>query len=386
MRHIYFCAALGVVALVGSASFAAQSYVSPDLRYSNFPATQAADAGGTADSGIIKCSYDSPSTCGGCSTCADCCATDCATGCGASCVGGYDWREAATSAGWIGGFEFVWLKPHFSEGFNYHSSTTPGQAAQTGIDASEDYGFQTDYNLAPRVWIGYQCCSGFAARLRYWQFDHGLGSYALETTAENYYFAPSTFGGLHFLAASTGDRLAVQNGLKADVIDFDLTQDFNWRHTRLSLGGGLSYAGLRMDRNLALITATSVATERRTSRFQGIGPSVLAELKRQIGSSGISIVGGVRGTVLFGRERIFAEYVSTGQVDERETNSLSTNRCRGIVAASIGVQYDYEVCSGTDAFGRLSWEGQYWNGFGNPVGDGGDLAFQGLGIAFGLRR
>ena len=298
------------------------------------------------------------------------CDSDCDCGCIA----------AGAGAGWIVGYEFLWLKPHFSEGINYQSSIPAGQ---TNIYATEEYGYQTDFNLAPRVWIGYQTCSGFAARLRYWQFDHSLGSYAFLATAGQSYYAPSTYGDF---TATDGDTLAIQNGMKADVIDFDLTQDFNWGHTRLTLGGGLSYAGLRMDRYVAMVSGTTLSAEARASRFQGIGPTALAELKRQVGNSGFSVVGSARGTVLFGREKVLIGYASTGQTTELRTYGLSTNRCRGIIAATIGVQYDREILNGIDAFARLSWEGQYWSGFGNPTGPGGDLAFQGIGISAGIRR
>ena len=382
MRHISFCAALGVVALVGSASFAAQSYVSPDLRYTNLPVTQVADIGGVADSGIVKCSYASPDPCGGCSTCADCssCAAGCASDCGYDC--GCGCGMLGTGAGWIAGYEFLWLKPHFSSGINYESA----EVHLNGYSVEQGYGFTTDYYMAPRVWFGYQFCSGFAARLRYWQFDNGFDSHAFQGTAENSYYAPSEFSDF---TASNGDLLAIENGLKADVIDFDLTQDFNWCHTRLTLGGGISYAGLRMDRGLALASPGSQVfrAESFTSRFEGIGPSVVAELKRQIRESGFSVVGGVRGTVLFGRESYKIETaVISGEGHQTWDYGFSANRCRAIVTASIGVQYDREILNGTDAFVRLSWEGQYWNGVGNPVDTVGDLAFEGLGIAAGIRR
>ena len=402
MRHISFCAALGVVALLGSASFAAQSYISPDTRYTNPPVTQVAVSGAAADTGIIKSSYESPDVCGGCSTCSDC-DSGCDSGCGSDCCG-YDWREAADSAGFIAGYEFLWLKPHFSSGTNYGFNKGVGvlgsYAEPVVIEVAEVetevYGFPTNYNLAPRVWIGHQWCSGFAVRLRYWQFDHSLGNVAMEVTSgdNSYYYAPGILRGIH---ASSGDFLAIQNGLKADVIDLDLTQDFNWCNTRLTLGGGISYAGLRIDRGLAVsgldyLEREVMEAEEYATRFEGIGPTVLAELKRRIGCSGISIVGGVRGTILFGRERILSNYVEVVYNPESppdvyvQTYSSTANRTRAIVAASIGVQYDYEICCGTDVFARLSWEGQYWNGFGNPVATEGDLAFQGLGIAFGLRR
>ncbi len=392
MRHVYFCTALGVVAMLGSASFAAQSYVSPDLRYTSFPDTQVADIGAADDTGIIKCAYDSPGAYVGCSTNSDCsgCESDCESGCEgcASCCGIGDWRERADSSGWIAGYEFLWLKPHFSSGLNFESEVDQG-----AINTEQQFGFRTDYDLAPRVWFGYQWCSGFAARLRYWQFDQGLGSNAFAATSENIYWAPSELNIDGFYIDEPGEFLAVQNGIKADVIDLDLTQDFNWCHTRLTLGGGISYAGLRMDRRLASITIddqdrTVIEAEERTIRFEGIGPTVLAELKRQVRCSCISLVGSVRGTALFGRQRTLVRFVSVteGYPPWVQTSSLSTNRTRAIFAATIGVQYDREICCGTDLFARLSWEGQYWNDFGSPVRNDGDLAFQGLGIAFGLRR
>ena len=371
MRHIVFCATLGVVAAYSIASFAAQNSVLPDGQYLSYP--------GVDTSENVKCSYQSLDSCAVSPSCADC--TSCDKGCDCGC--GLDYCGCGISPGIIAGYEFIWLKPHFSGGTNYETTVAN---LQNGDHISEGYGFPTDYKLAPRVWIGYQFCSGFAARLRYWQFDQGLDSSVFESDTSTTYTAESVAS---TFTASGGATLAVENGIKADVIDLDFTQDFNWRHTCLTLGGGLSYAGLRLDRGLILTDTVQdiQRAEAVTNRFEGIGPTVLAELKRQIRGSGFSVVGGVRGTVLFGRQKYLAETTSvTGQGTESWQDGLTTNRCRGIVAASIGVQYDREILNGTDMFVRLSWEGQYWNGFGSPVSSEGDLAFEGLGIAMGIRR
>ena len=381
MRHIFLFAAVGVASFYGIASAAAQSYVSPNSRYLSEPVGYSAADGTAVNGGVINCSYKSAATNTACSSCAD----DCS--CSGGCIG--DWRERADSAGWIAGYEFLWLKPHFSNGINFTEMTFT-----TNSTTVQDHDFSADYDLAPRVWLGYQFCSGLAARIRYWQFDHGLGGQALESTNDIYYESFEAYGHgpyVDYFDAGGGEDLVIQNGIKADVIDVDLTQDFNWRHTRLTLGGGISYAGLRMDRSVAVTGWTGPEGGEYATRFEGVGPTVLAELKRQVRESGFSIVGGVRGTILFGREKSLARETYTwdswqGPVTDTTIFSRTADRCRAIVAASIGVQYDREIMTGTDAFVRLSWEGQYWNGFGSPVSHEGDLAFEGLGISLGIRR
>lgn len=434
MRHISFCATLGVVALVGSASFAAQSYVSPDSRYTNSLVTQVADTSTEEDAGVVKCRYQSPDACGECSTCSDysdcsdcsgssdCSCSSCSSGCNQN-LSGYG-RQGGSS-GIIAGYEFLWLKPQFSKGINYetyrekddHGSREEGLLDWDWCEKdsiTKSHGFDNDYNIAPRVWIGHQWCGGFAIRLRYWQYDHDLGDDFVrgEDGCEHYAPSRSSKG-----ECGEKDFMKVENSIKADIIDLDFTQDFTWCRNRFTIGGGISYASLRMDRDLFSMSPKSfwghylhheMLKENTSTHFEGIGPTVLLEWKRCIRNSGLSFVGGLRGTVLFGEFNEFSKgrtsYIRMenggNDFDSDEYSSdrdgyeegatykyrSSINRTRAILTASIGVQYDREICCGTDAFVRLSWEGQYWNGFGSPVENDGDLAFQGLGIALGIRR
>lgn len=383
MRHIFFCAAIAIVAVSSTALSAAQNRgpvgqyaaytlsagAEVDVNGNNYPSTNA-----SYDSFERDCGYES----------------GCESGCGCGC--GLDWRERAATSGFIAGFEFLWLKPHFSYSNNYQQYIVNSDLLNRS-SLTQEYGLSADYELAPRVWIGYQLCSGLSARLRYWQFDQKIDSRTLESTDEISLRANSWWGEV---IASDGGVMEIKNSLDVDVIDFDVMQDFNWCHTRLSLGGGISYAGLRMDRGSSGIYSVvpnleSFNEDRTINRFEGIGPTLTAELKRQIFESGFSLVGGVRGTVLFGRQKLqnngVNERVSVESAElEAYSYANSSNVCRSIFAGWIGVQYDREILNGTDVFARLSWEGQYWNGFGSPMYVDSDLAFEGLGVAFGIRR
>ena len=309
----------------------------------------------------------------------------CRNNCGSSC--GLDRCGYAKGSGFIAGYEFLWLKPQFTNNLSYTSTE--------GLNI-QGFGLDTDYDFAPRVWFGYQFCNGFSARLRYWQFDNKLDDVTLESENGINYQAPAYFD----VFFSQNGPITVRDSLKADVIDLDFLQDFYWCRSRFSVGGGISYAGLRMDRYLYTDSFYDyTTTESRIAHFEGIGPTLTAELKRQFGSSGFSFVGGIRGTVLFGKQRYqITDVMVSGESVDESGIGMSADCTRSILAGWIGVQYDRRIFSTTDMFVRLSWEGQYWNSFGLPMYSGSsnssafenlsgnDVAFQGLGIAFGIRR
>src|SRR5262249_49322486 len=73
----------------------------------------------------------------------------------------------ATCAGWIGGGDILFLKPHWENNTAVSVLTGPGiNASYSNLDF--DYDFETAYS----VWAGYRGGSGFGVRGRYFEFSH----------------------------------------------------------------------------------------------------------------------------------------------------------------------------------------------------------------------
>ncbi|MGW8257877.1 MAG: hypothetical protein ACWGMZ_10365, partial [Thermoguttaceae bacterium] len=61
-------------------------------------------------------------------------------------------------------------------------------------------------------------------------------------------------------------------------------------------------------------------------------------------------------------------------------------RAKGVLDASIGLQYDRALANGVDSFIRCTWEGQLWMDTGSPLESSGDMALEGLCLTLGITR
>jgi hypothetical protein len=294
-------------------------------------------------------------------------------------------RARCHTGGIIGGYDFVWLKPHFS------NSRTYTVFEEGGANDHQIYGsFSTTYELAPRFWLGYQWRSGVGARIRYWQFDHNLMNETHTSDATYTYYYKS-------LTASGGESLTFTNGMEMHVMDIEFFQDMQWWNTQLTVGGGLRYGKVLFDGVAHEYSAAStlLQTERDQTTFEGIGPTVFIDFERPIRSSAFSIVGGLRGSVLFGRgwkESCLANEVSPASI----TYLQKGNRTTSVLEATFGVQYDRAMTRGTDMFVRLAWEGQTWCDIGSPTSGASvsasyeatstDMGLEGISLCFGISR
>ena len=309
----------------------------------------------------------------------------CTQSAGGSCGCGCDWRESSRSAGVIGGYDIVWLKPHFSNATSYGTIVDEGG---TGGGSAVDHSYRTDYELTPRFWLGYQWCNGFGARARYCQFVDRLGSGAFSTDVDTDIFVQ--YGSNNpwesdSIWAEDEEILAFAHRMKMDVVDVEATQNLKWRHTRLTAGGGVRYAKIRFQSESALFDEVATDAVSVENTFEGVGPTVFLDVERSIGQTGFSVVGGLRGSVLFGRRRYNLLWLDLGEGADWEVTQRGY-RATGVLEASIGVQYNVCLCRGTDAFARCTWEGQLWNDVGSPTTVKGDLAMEGLSIAVGITR
>ena len=297
----------------------------------------------------------------GCNSCADVCCRP----------------RMCSNRGIIGGYDFLWLSPNFSNAISWQHRSIVGP-----VTVVTSHGYPTDYNMAPRFWLGYKGQNGLGVRVRYEQFDQTLMSASIDSVdATQTVFFDS-------LSATNGQILSFTTGMEMHVLDIDITKDFKVGCADVTLGAGLRYGKLLFDYGGLVTDAQSTLQfiSAGENSFEGIGPTAFIDFKTPIRQSALSVVGGLRGSVLFGRGRD-DEYV--GRVIDPVAVSMTVehaNRSTGIIDASLGLQYDRCLTRGIDGFIRVAWEGQLWMDVGSPVQSSGDMALQGLCIGFGINR
>ncbi|HLA83389.1 MAG TPA: Lpg1974 family pore-forming outer membrane protein, partial [Thermoguttaceae bacterium] len=216
-------------------------------------------------------------------------------------------------------------------------------------------------------------------RVRYWQFDHKLMEETIAAGANTtLYFQTAT--------ATEGEDLEFTTGLEMHVLDVDITKDFEWHCAKLTAGAGLRYAKIAFDTDGRVYDGTDVVEWVESEHsFEGVGPTVFVNFKAPIRQSALSVVGGLRGSVLFGRGRGVGVVVD--DVEETLYAELGNgNTTTGAIEGDLGLQYDRTLTNGVDGFVRVAWEGQLWFEVGSPTTDYGDMGMEGLSFSFGITR
>ena len=264
----------------------------------------------------------------------------------------------------------------FSDGVSYQ---TLENVAPTSVWTQ--HGYPSEYSVAPRLWLGYQVEEGMGVRLRYWQFDQQLMDQSVTTTATTTVF----FDGL---IATGGEILAFGSGMELHVIDLDVTKAFEGRYGTVTAGVGLRYASLQFDYAGALSSGAGVLQEISVGEntFEGIGPSALFDFQAPIRQSRLSVVGGLRGSVLFGSGSDIEDVQEVVAPFTRTTVNERADRSTSVLEVSLGLQYDRQLSEGVDGFLRCAWEGQLWMDVGSPTYDSGDMTLQGLYVGAGITR
>ncbi|NLE37403.1 MAG: hypothetical protein GX621_05195 [Pirellulaceae bacterium] len=362
MRSLYFLTAI--------AMFCAASAQAQTLQY---PAARSDVA---TDPSVAKIAYledkvaNLETSLQGCRTNGACCDPVCGVS-----------RACCHTSGIIGGYDFLLLKPRFSNSLAYGRSYEVGP-----IEVDSATTFETDYEMAPRFWLGYKGKTGLGGRIRYMQFDHTLMEGHLLSDADNSYFINyfNNVWGPGGIVAADGGRLDFIHDMEMHVLDLDVTQDLRWGRTQLTIGGGLRYVELNFTSTASGSTGEQSDLALFQNTFEGVGPTVFLEAQRRLGQSSLSLVGGARGSVLFGRSRNWEYWGSTA--GEYYVALERGDQTTGVIEGMIGVQYDRALTRGVDAFLRAGWEGQLWFDVGSPVSTQGDMGMQGLSLSIGITR
>lgn len=211
---------------------------------------------------------------------------------------------------WYAGYEVTFLRPYISD----------ANVGGGGV-------FGNDYGTGHRFAIGYDNGSGLGARVRYWTYNHN------HSTAAG---APA----IH---------------IDMDVLDGEVTLQETMHNWDLLVAGGLRYARAAFDVGLG------------DTYFEGIGPTVALEAKRNIGNRGIYLIGNFRASMLYGDIDGAPAVIPLGE-DEIAL----------VVENQLGVGWSREYGRGILNI-RGVWESQLWmnDTIADFLGLGSNLGFSG---------
>ncbi len=260
--------------------------------------------------------------------------------------------DARADVQWYSSVEALLLAPKTqSEGFdNFFYYDAPVSAETAGnYDSSLEGGV--------RFVVGGEDCCGFGARVRYFLFDNTVG-YTGEW--EN------------------GSGPVVLNGgvgIDVQALDFEVTQRGAFRKWDLLVSGGLRYGSVDISDGQAIFSGlgSAVFFGPTGTSFEGVGPTIAGQAKRELGNSGLSVIGRARTALLFGDIDVYSAFRSGGLLSIRDEFVQ-------VWEIQFGLGYDHDCSLGTLNAG-IFWEAQRWDSDSDSLGD---LGLHGLSLMAGL--
>lgn len=227
-------------------------------------------------------------------------------------------RAAAPSSGHLfncecgqdqlfGAIEVTFLQPRIS------GAVTPLIGGQGQLLNSE-----LDSGL--RYILGYRGKNGIGLRAQYWSYDHN-----------------STF------TATAPNQL----GIQMDVVDTEVTFLQRFRRWNLGVSGGIRYA--RLDYETTAAGPFNIGN----AVFEGAGPTVSAEARRDLGFAGLSVFGNARGAILLG------DLNNTGLLRNLPVVKIKDETMQ-VFENQLGMAWTYDVTQTTQFELSSAWETQFW--------------------------
>ena len=219
--------------------------------------------------------------------------------------------------GLCAGIGFYYVQPFFSNNPAYQINATRTQTGANTVvtTTTRRTDFDYDYDLAPRIFLGYVSESGLGAKVSWWRFDQSSQTSYVNPqfgTTGNNNTLTSAYGMISSnsstLPTGASDVLMFDSDVELDVWDFDILQVIETELANVTVGGGIRYLHLSQDYNAYFLQInttpglTFTKAERASNVFNVGGPTVFCELSRQLGQSGFSVYGNLRGGILFGTE------------------------------------------------------------------------------------
>ncbi len=288
-------------------------------------------------------------------------------------AGGWDGAgptfAGVVGAGLFGGAEMTILRPFVG---NVREVGLSVPARNVNLLASLP---ANQFGIAPRFWLGYSDGQGTGVRVRYWQFDQDLAAESSNTLLDG------------SLPLPAGSHVTSDGRLNVYTVNAEVLQHVERRLFYGDVGFGIRVAGMDHDRNFALVVPGQLDTMAGDSTsFTGIGPTLSAEIRRELGDGGLTMLITTRGAMLLGEHRM-------GYFLNRDLSlagatlpavAVQADTDAGIFTGEVrmGVEWGRVLQNGRKLYVRALWETQFWAGPGTGLSGmgmmGGTL---GLGIS-----
>jgi hypothetical protein len=235
--------------------------------------------------------------------------------------------ECPTS-NWYVGVDAAVLKPHLGS-----LGVTLGG---TDVALTPSY----DYELAPRVWLGWENAEGLGVRARYFTFD---------AEATQLFPGPIQIGPV--VLEGLGSSLAAQ------TLDLEATQRGCLGNLQFQLGGGFRYAKMETDLSVFGTVVGAVPFDAGIGMdFEGIGPTVAVDVRRPFGSRGLALVGGARSSWMYGT----TDFHLTRDLGFIPVSVNAEDHMMQINELSLGVEWSRCLARGGKVSVAALWEAQAW--------------------------
>ncbi len=229
------------------------------------------------------------------------------------------------------GFDLAVLKPHMgtlgAEFFGHPA-----------VDLTPSF----DYEASPRIWLGWDNAEGVGVRARYWTFESDATLAFPQDPAHGFF----------------GPVLGTASWLNADTLDFEATMRGCLGQLEFQLAGGFRYAtietgvGVYGDFSQNQPTLGGIGMD-----FEGIGPTIAANVVRPIGSRGLALVGSARSSWMYGTTDVFPVGELQGVLP---VAAYVDDHMMQINEVSLGVQWSRCLARGGQISVAAVWEAQAW--------------------------
>lgn len=313
------------------------------------------------------------------------------------------------------------VQPSFDSNPAYlfsHQATVGGTPVR--VASTTDFGYDLDF--APKVSVGLARDSGLGFRTSWWRFDqtarilpfaNGDGTLATTITSAPVAGLPGFIspGPVARAFKEFGDQFSFNNHVKLDVWDWEVIQEVQAYNCWFLFAGGARYSylsqgyrGFRFNNGTGTLGTAKVTVLEDSDvvlaghSFSGAGPTGEFEVRRPLGSTGFTLYGSTRGSVLFGsgkmagaqrtvERRVITPRTGRPQVVNAATlNESATEQDDVLPVGELEVGAEWARDFGrTLLFVRTGLVGQAWFGAGNATSDDGDLGFFGLALTGGVR-
>lgn len=244
-------------------------------------------------------------------------------------------------------------------------NTTKTVAPNTTINHQQDFG--ETMNAAPLVWLGYTFDNGWGLRARW--FDISYDAHAAFAGDGTTIVSPPGSGlSSSLLPVPVGSSVVASQATHLYALDFEATN--NWVINRWSIltAAGVRYAHISQTYSMTMPPATTVALDGNTAwggnSFNGAGPTLAIELRRQISDSDFFFYGSARGSLLFGSSHVNA--VVPAEIPDPVVTSQNSTIVVPVGELEIGAEWAHTF-GRTRLFAQLAFVGQCWWGVGNAV-------------------